>query len=494
MNQSIKDLMLSKSLFLNGLQCYKSLYLHKYHPELKDEISETQNALFQSGKEVGILAQKMFPGGVEIPYEGLTYSEQIKRTASEIDKGATTIYEATFSYDEVFAKIDILHKGKKGWELYEVKSATDVKDVYLNDIAVQFYVVNGSDLPVSCVSLVHINKNYVRKGDIEVKKLFTTKDVTDETMGKQGFIMEEINKQKEMLKGNMPKIDIGDYCSNPYVCNFKGYCWQHIPANSIFSLKGVGVDKFELYKHGIMHLRDVPKGLLSRHQRIQLEGALEKKNVFNQDKVKKFLDSLWYPLYFLDFETTYMNPIPMFEGTKPYQEVPFQYSLHYLENENAELRHREYLAPAGIDPRKKLIEKLLNEIPDDACVLVYNKSFEAIILKSLKGWFPEWSNKIVKIIMNIRDLMEPFKKKDIYYWQFNGSYSIKNILPVLVPELSYEGMEISDSEMPASAYFQMWESKDSAETEHIRKALLEYCKLDTLAMVRIVEKLKELLG
>ena len=494
MNQSIKDLMLSKSLFLNGLQCYKSLYLHKYHPELKDEISETQNALFQSGKEVGILAQKMFPGGVEIPYEGLTYSEQIKRTASEIDKGATTIYEATFSYDEVFAKIDILHKGGKGWEIYEVKSSTDVKDVNKDDIAIQWCVLNGSGLPVSRVSLVHINKNYVRKGDIEVTKLFTTKDVTDETMGKQGFIMEEINKQKEMLKGNMPEIDIGKHCSKPYECSFIGHCWQHIPKDSIFDLRGNGIDKFALYKKGIVHLRDVPKVLLPRDQRIQLEGALEKKSILNRDRVRKFLDSLWYPLYFLDFETTYMNPIPMFEGTKPYQEVPFQYSLHYLENENAELRHREYLAPAGVDPRKELLERLLNEIPDDACVLVYNKSFEAKILKGLKGWFPECSDQIMKIIMNLRDLMQPFKKKDIYYWQLNGSYSIKNVLPVLVPELSYEGMEISDGEMAANAYFQMKESKDSAEIERIRKALFEYCKLDTLAMVKIVEQLKELLG
>jgi len=296
-----------------------------------------------------------------------------------------------------------------------------------------------------------------------------------------------------MLKGNMPEIDIGKYCSDPYVCNFKGYCWEHIPKDSIFDLRGKGIDKFELYKQGIVNLRDVRKDLLSRDQRIQLEGALEKKSILNKDRVRKFLDSLWYPLYFLDFETTFMNPIPMFDGTRPYQEVPFQYSLHYLENENSELKHNEYLAPFGVDPRKELVERLLNEIPNDACVLVYNKNFEAKILKGLKGWFPEYTEQISNILNNLRDLMNPFGKKDIYYWQFNGSYSIKNVLPVLVPELSYAGMEISDGEMAANAYFQMQASKDSAEIERIRKALLEYCKLDSLAMVRIVEKLKELL-
>ena len=182
--------MLSKSLFLNGLQCHKYLYLNKHHPDLKDEIPASRETLFQSGKEVGFLAQKLFPGGVEIPHEDLTYSEQIKRTASEIEKRTSTIYEADFSYNGVFARVDILHRGKKGWEIYEVKSSTDVKDVNKDDIAIQWYVLNGSGLPVSKVSLIHINKEYVREGEIEVDKLFTIKDFTEETRKKQAFTIE----------------------------------------------------------------------------------------------------------------------------------------------------------------------------------------------------------------------------------------------------------------------------------------------------------------
>jgi hypothetical protein len=335
----------------------------------------------------------------------------------------------------------------------------------------------------------------VREGEIEVEKLFTLEDVTDTTVEKQAFIENEINKQKEMLKGDMPEIDIGKYCKkNPYDCRFIGYCWQHIPKDSIFDLKGNGINKFDLYREGIIHLRDVPKDLPPRGQRIQLEGALEKKNVLNRDKVKEFLDSLWYPLYFLDFETTYMTPIPLFDSTRPYQQVPFQYSLHYLNNENAELKHSEYLAPAGVDPRKELTKKLLNEIPDDACVLVYNKTFEKGILTHIKEWFPEHTDQITKIINNLIDLMLPFEKKDVYNWQFNGSYSLKNVLPVLVPELTYEGMEVSDGGMAADAWLQMRQMEDAQEIEKARKALLEYCKLDTLAMVRIIEKLKSILN
>jgi len=296
-----------------------------------------------------------------------------------------------------------------------------------------------------------------------------------------------------MLKGKKPDIDIGGHCSDPYDCDFCGHCRQHIPPkDSIFNLRGNGPNKFDLYRQGIIHLKDVPKDILPRNQRIQLEGALEKKNITNKDAIKDFLDTLWYPLYFLDFETTYMVPIPMFDGTKPYQKVPFQYSLYYLENENAELKHYEYLAPANADPRKQLIEKLLGEIPENACVLAYNKSFEIGVLNDLKKWFPEYTRQIDNIINNMRDLMIPFQKKDVYRWEMEGSYSLKYVLPVLVPELTYEGMEVSEGAMASNAWLSTWELDDPAEIEKIRNALLEYCKLDTLAMVEILKKLREM--
>ncbi|MCW9096663.1 MAG: DUF2779 domain-containing protein, partial [Ignavibacteriaceae bacterium] len=190
-----------------------------------------------------------------------------------------------------------------------------------------------------------------------------------------------------------------------------------------------------------------------------------------------------------DFETTFMVPIPMFDETRPYQQVPFQYSLHYLEKENAKLQHYEYLAPAQDDPRKELLEKLLKEIPENACVLVYNKTFEIGVLKDLATWLPEYSEQIENIVQNIRDLMAPFRRKDIYRWEMKGSYSIKYVLPALVSEMNYKEMEISDGGMASSAWFNMWALEDLKETEKIRKALLEYCKMDTLAMVSILDKL-----
>jgi hypothetical protein len=288
---------------------------------------------------------------VEIPFDDISLSEQFDRTMTEIEKGTGILYEPAFSYDNVFAKVDILQKGVEGWEIYEVKNATKIKDVYLNDVAVQHYILKGAGLPISKAFLVHINNQYLRQGEIEVDRLFSIQDLTDTVVEKQGYVEDEIKKMREMLSSEQPDIDIGKYCSDPYKCDFHGFCWQHIPEDSIFSLKDNGPNKFDLYTQGIVHLRDVPREILPKHQKIQLEGALEKKNITNKDVIKEFLDTLWYPLYFLDFETTFMLPIPMFDGTRPYQEAPFQYSLHYLENEDAELKHYEYLAPANADPR-----------------------------------------------------------------------------------------------------------------------------------------------
>ena len=483
---------LSKSLFLRGLQCHKSLYLHKYHPDLRDEMTEAQGALFQSGIEVGAYAQELFPNGVEIPFEGVSLSDQVKLTVAEIRKGADLLYEGAFSHDGVLVKVDILCKGEEGWEIYEVKASSGVKEVHLDDVAIQYYVLAGSGLPVSKICIVHINTDYVRHGEIEVDKLFTIQDLTDSVLERQGSSKDEINRLKAMLRGDMPLIDIGRHCENPYRCDFYGHCRQHIPEDSVFKLRGRGPDRYELYRQGILYLKDIPRHLLSEQQQLQLEAFLNKSNIINRNAIKEFLDSVWYPLCFLDFETTFGVAIPLFDGTRPYQQAPFQYSLHCLEKENSEVKHYEYLAPPGMDPRRELTEKLLGEIPEDACVLAFNSPFEATILTDLKGWLPEHTDRIEHIIKNLRDLMIPFRNKDVYFWEMEGSYSLKHVLPAIVPELSYNGMQIGDGEMAARAYLRIRESEDPEEIKKLRTALLEYCKLDTLGMVKILQKLKEL--
>lgn len=490
MEKNVFNIFLSKSLFIRGLQCHKSLYLHKYHPELRDEISKEQEALFQTGFEVGKYAQQLFPGGIEIPYDETSHTSQLEMTQAEIGKGTTTIYEAAFSHNDVFVKVDILQKGQQGWEIFEVKSSTEIKDVYLDDSAIQYYVLTGSGLPVSKVFLVHINNQYIREGEIDPKSLFTVNDITDIVKDKQPYIAEKISKMMEMLSSDMPDIDIGEYCDKPYQCDFQGHCWQHIPQDSVFDLRRKGVKKYGLYRQGIIEMKDVPLDILNKSQRLQVEAFLNKNEKIDKDALRAFFDKLFYPMCFMDFETFY-TAIPLFDGIRPYQQVPFQYSLHIQNSEGAELKHFEYLAEPSKDPRSELIVKLIGAIPQKSCIITYT-DFETKRLLDLAEWFPEYKKKIESLIENIRDLSLPFKKMDYYHWQMNGSYSIKDVLPVLVPDMSYKGMVISNGGMAIDAYFAMSSSSDLQEIENIRRNLLEYCKLDTLAMVRIMEKLKKI--
>lgn len=482
---------LSKSRFIRGLQCHKALYLHTHHPELADPVPPEREALFRSGSEVGELAQGLFPGGALIPYEGNSYDGQVEQTRREIEKGTEVIYEAAFSYDGVFVKVDILRRGPGGWEVYEVKSSASMRDYYVPDAAVQHYVVKGAGLEVSGTYLVHINREYVRNGSIELNKLFAIEDLTETVGNMQDLVKDSVEKMRTMLSGDMPVIDIGPHCSSPFDCDFRGRCWQHVPEDSVFTLRQRGVDKFDLYRRGLVRLNEIPLDMLNANQRQQVEASLGEKEYIEKEALRDFLGSIRYPIYFLDFET-YKTAVPLYDGTRPYQQVPYQYSLHYLGHEGAPLGHHEFLAEPNTDPREAVAAGLVRQIPDDACVLAYHAQFEKDILRELAATFSRYRKSLEAIIKNVVDLAAPFKARQVYHFEMNGSYSQKVILPIMVPALAYKGMEVADGMMAMEAYFAMCRSKDPAEIDRIRSALLRYCELDTLGMVRILGRLREL--
>ncbi len=482
---------LSKSQFIKALQCHKALWLYKNKPDLRIPPDKFQQAVFDMGTDVGIYAQGLFPGGEEIKFEGSTFSEKIKQTQDHICMGKKTIYEATFQYDNVMVMVDILHKGEHGWEMYEVKASTGVKEVYLNDVSIQYYVVTGSGVPLSKTSVVCLNNKYVKNGDINIHELFAIHDLTEQVEEKQPFIKKNLEDIRTMLQGGCPDINIGPYCTSPYNCDFMEHCWQHIPANTVFDLRERGIDKFEYYNNGIINLSDLNTDDLNVKQKMQVEAVVNGQETIKKEEISKFLDTLYYPYYFLDFET-FMPPVPLFDGTRPYQAIPFQYSLHVLEKENAELEHYEFLAEAGTDPREDLIKELIKSIPDNACVISYNSSYEQMILRQLSKQFPQYEKDLMKIHENMFDLMVPFKRRYYYTKEMKGSYSIKSVLPALVPDLSYKGMAVSGGGEAMYVYSGLHLIKDLEQVKQIRKDLLEYCKLDTLGMVKVLEKIKQL--
>ena len=484
---------LSKSSFLRGVQCDKSLYLYRHHPELRDEISEAQQAIFDRGTAVGLLAQQLFPGGEDAsPEDYSKFFDSIHTTRRLIDKGAKIIYEAAFEHNNTAAAIDILVKTRGGWKGYEVKSSTSVSDVHILDAAVQYYVLTGSGIDLKDISIVHLNNEYVRQGELDLRKLLTIESVKDEIVEHQQYIEEKIPGLLSVLrKRSVPDIPIGPHCSDTYACDFIGHCWKHVPENSVFDISRLSSAKqFELYNNGIISMNDIPDDFrLSNNQRLQIDALRNGQPVIDREAVRAFLDTLNYPLYFFDIET--FNPaVPLYGTTRPYQQIPFQFSIHYKKSKRSEPVHREFLAEAGPDPRPEFIKQFLRCTGEPGDILVYSQAFEVSRLRELARDFPEHANELNNRIDRIKDLIIPFRTKAYYTPGMRGSASIKAVLPELVPDLSYDEMPIGDGGAAMNAYERLIAETDPDNIAQTRKALFEYCKLDTLGMVRLLEELE----
>lgn len=484
---------ISKSAFIKGLQCHKALYLKKYKTELEDPITESQQAIFDKGISNGVLAQSLFPGGTDLgEYIPSNFNKVFSETPSLL-KGETPIYEAGFNDDGLMCFMDILSKNNGKWSAYEVKGSTSVKDTYLWDTAFQYYVITSSGVELEDISIVYINNQYVRVGDVNIEELFTIESVKERILPLIPKVKAHIKLMKAMLAAkNIPDIDINPLCFDPYTCSFWGHCWKNIPDYSVFNVSRLKQDKkFELYNNDIILVNDIPDEFaLSHNQQLQVSCEKSGESIIDKDEIKTFVDSLNYPLYFLDFET--FNPsVPKFDYSKPFQQIVFQYSLHILEKPDGELVHKEFLAETNGDPRLAMIEQLIKDLDTNGDIIVFNMGFETGRLNEIGRDFPKYKNAIDNINNRVVDLMIPFSKKHYYTPEMKGSYSIKKVLPAIVPKYSYADLNISEGMAASLAFEELYNEKDKDRVGVIRKDLLAYCKLDTLAMVEILNVLRE---
>ena len=458
--------LISKSSFIRGSQCPKSLWLHFNQPDERSETSDAQQQIFDTGHDVGFLAQQLFPGGIDASRgEPGQIVEAIAYTAELIGNGETVIYEAAFSDGETLCYMDILVKEADGWAAYEVKASTRVKDYQMNDVAYQYYVIARSGLPLRRVSLVHLNNQYVRRGELDLQQLFTIESMTERILPMQAAIPGRLYALLEMLKaGMMPEISMGPQCGNPFSCDFIEFCRESLP------------------------------------QPLPNQGGESESR--NQDALNEFLEELVYPLYFMDFETIQFG-IPRYDESRPYQQIPFQYSLHKVEaphpptpspqgegEQMTTLSHYEFLATPPPDPRCAFIESLLGHIDESGTILVWNQAFENTRLREIARDFPEYAARIDCLFARVADLMVPFRRKHLCTPEMNGSYSLKAVMPALIPDLSYADLEIQEGGTASMTYESLYRDEYTESQRVKRENLLEYCKMDTLSMVRILELLK----
>lgn len=484
---------LSKSTFLKGLQCEKQLYLHKFHYDKKDQLSSAQKVKFEQGNLVGELAQKLFPNGKDAsPENHFNMFDSVGITKDFLTSGVSIIYEATFYFNDVLAALDILVKDNEGWKAYEVKSSTSVKDTHIPDAAVQYYTIINSGLDLKDISIVHINNDYVRNGDLELKKLFNIVSVKDKVEEYLPKVPWEIERFKGVLKSKqVPTREIGTHCEKPYPCDYKGTCWKDVPTSSILDLSGLSMKKrFEMYNSGYQQVQDLhpDEVTLTDKQWDSVNAFKTGESVINKPELVEFIQDLKYPLYYLDFET-FQTAIPLYDKSKPYQQQVFQYSLHIEDFNGSDLIHKEYLADGIIDPRLEFTTQLIQDCQGEGDILVYNLSFEKTRLKELIEIYPEYEEGLIKIIDRLKDLMIPFQKGWYKTPEMKGSYSIKNVLPALVPDHSYDHLEIKNGGDASSIFTTKLMGSFSGDWDKVRKQLLEYCSLDTKAMVLILHEI-----
>ena len=492
---------LSKSLYTKAIQCPKVLWLKKYKKEILTPPDSTALARFETGNIVGDLACKFFPNGKEVVFNPNDFDSMVETTKKWMAEGLEHIYEATFLYEGILVLVDVLKVTPDGIEIYEVKSSSSVKDIYLHDVSIQLYVLRQLGYTVTSSYLVHIDGSYVRGDELDLDKLFKIVDVSDEVNALQADIPNKLKEYEIYLadKENEPDIEIGSHCKKPYECDAKEYCWKtqrNIPDYSVFNIFNLGSKKqVELYEQGIVKIEDIPADYpMTAIQKQKVQNWKDQTTFIDKEQIQDFMDTLSYPIYHLDFET-FQQAVPEWKGISPYQQIPFQYSLH-IEHSNGEIEHKEFLGEEGVDPRYELAKKLVEDIPTNVTVLTYNMSFEKGVNSKLAESFPEFSSHLLAINENIKDLMFPFQKKYYVTPAMQGSYSIKYVLPSLVPKMekAYENLDGIQNGGDAMNAFPKLASMSPDDKEKTRTALLEYCKLDTLAMVEVLKKLKEILN
>ena len=481
-------MLLSKSKYLYGLQCAKYLWINFHEKGKLPEIDEAQQHVFDEGTKVGELATTLFPKGISLTkYD---FMENIRKTKEAIKK-KKPLFEAGFMYGDCYSRADILEPNGDGWDIIEVKSGTSVKDINIHDVSFQKYCYQGCGLKIKNCYLMHINKEYVRKGKVNVKKLFVKQDITSEVENAINGVEERIDIMFEIINSKTcPEIEVGRKCQDPYPCPVEG-CWEFLPEHNVLQLYRGGNASYELISNGIYSIEEIPEDFkLNEKQELQKECAVKGKVHVHKEKIKHFLKTLKYPLYYLDFET-FSTAIPLFDGLKPYQQVPFQYSLHVVEKENSEPKHYSFLAEGG-DSRENFLKSLKKNLGKSGSVVVYNQSFEINVMRKLAEIFPKEKNWVESVVNRVVDLLVPFRNFSYYNPVQKGSASIKKVLPAVAGR-SYERMEIGDGST-ASLSFLRIAFGDGEDKEKVRNALEEYCCLDTLGMVWIVDGLKGVVG
>jgi hypothetical protein len=405
------------------------------------------------------------------------------------------LFESGLVYKRAYALADILNPvGKDAWDLIEVKSSSGLKEEYLPDVAFQKYTYEGAGLKIRKCHLMYINNQYVRKGPIEPEKLFEMVDISRQCDELIPEIEEDMDDMLKVIGGkDAPQVMVGPHCDRPYPCPLEDKCWGFLPAkDDVFCLYSGTKKAYEYMSQGILRITDIEEGAsLTYKQAIQVASHKSGEPHVDKKEIEDFLKTLEYPLYFLDFET--INPaIPTYDDTRPFEAIPFQYSLYIVKAKGAGPERHAYLAPGDKDPRPEILKQLKGLLGDSGSIVAYNAIFEKTVLRHASEAYPEYQSWVAGLEDRIVDLLGPFRAFSYYHPGQAGSASLKNVLPVMT-DSDYGGMDITDGGMASVEYSRVTFGKGITKEERasVRSALEKYCDLDTKGMIGILEELRK---
>ena len=487
---------LTKSKYLAGLQCEKRVWLQCRRPKLATPPDAATRALFAMGTEVGKHAHRLFPGGVLVREGPAQHARAVGRTQELLaDAAVPALFEAAFEHAGVRIRVDVLERlgdGRVG--LREVKSSTRLKEEHIDDLAVQRFVLEGSGLDVASTQLIHVNREYTRgEGDIDWARFFERREFGDEVQASLGELAGRVEEMAAIVaQEESPHVEPGPHCRSPHSCEFWDHCTRRKPADWIFFLPNLRPGRFDdLRRSGYERISEIPSRVTLTALQTRMRDALLGGRPFVSEALAEALQPLEGAVWFLDFET--MNPaIPLYVGTRPFEVIPFQWSLHHLDRDG-ELEHHEFLAEGQGDPRRAVAESLVSTLAADEAPIAAYSSYERTQLNALAELFPDLAEPLDAITQRLVDLLR-IVRADVYHPAFGGSFSLKRVAPALVAGFDYGGLgEVQEGGAASAAFLRIaYDQAKPEEEAQLRRDLLAYCAYDTLALVELYRALRKM--
>lgn len=476
------------------------LWLKKHDKKKLPPPDDNLQAMFDAGNELEAYAEQLFTDGQRLGFTNYDeYKSLPARTTKALEDGAKTIFQGRFEYEQLTFICDVIQVvGDKEVNLYEIKSSNRAKLEHELDLAFQLVVLEGCGFVVRNIYVVHVDNEYVRHGEIDAKSLTRTADVTTAVKARREQTKRDIKAALQVVsESTLPN-------PSPSRCRLGSLReWMEIynglvpiEDGSIYELTRIDPSLIgQLEDLGITKLQNIPDQMAEKpQQKLQLEALRAGRPIINEDKIRKFLSKLEYPLYFLDYETL-SSVVPYFDGMRPYAQYPFQYSLHVIDHPGGELRHVEYLHTDNSNPASPLSQALASHIGSSGSVLTWYMAFEKSCNSTLGEMLPEFKEFYKALNSRIVDLMLPFSKGWYADAGFMGSASIKKVMPVLAPDLSYKVLGIQEGGAAQRLWMEsVLDGKREDDKPKILADLDKYCELDTLAMVEIFRCLTNLTG